>query len=289
MAKEAKGATVPKDDKKKDADKNAVTTAQQTLPADVMSDLMADAGRDSFKAEDVALPYVSILQSTSDQVKEKKANYIDGAKVGMFVNTATERLFDGEKGITIIIAKSVKEWVEWKPEMGGFVRNWGQDEGRRDASKQDENGRWKTPDGNDLVETGVLYILLLDTENPNAIPERAIVTLNGTQFKKFKKLNAMITSFVLPKPDGKGTFTPACFARSYTAVSVPEENDKGDWFGWKISAGPKTHDLPNGSALYQAAKAFRDLIDQNKVTVAPPPGAETAGGKKTDADDDIPF
>lgn len=285
MAKEPKPKTAEEEPKKPTT---AVAAAAQSLPADVMNDLMADAGRDTFKAEDVALPYVAILQTTSDQTKKQKANYIEGAEVGMFVNTATERLFKGDKGIHFIIAKSVKEWVEWKPEMGGFVRNWGQNEQRRDQSSQNENGRWITPDGNDLVETGVLYVLVLDLDNPDSIPERAIISLSGTQFKKFKKLNAMITSFVLPRPDGKGTFTPACFARSYTAVSVPEENDKGDWFGWKISAGPKTHDLPNGAALYQAAKAFRDLIDKGEVKVAPPPGAESGSGK-TVQDDDIPF
>ena len=289
MAKEPK-ASAPK---AAEEEKKALATVKQTLPAEAVSDLYEDAGIDSFRAEDVALPYVTILQTTSEQVKKQKANFIEGAEVGMFVNTATERLFKGEDGIDFIVAKSVKEWVEWKPEMGGFVRNWGQDESRRNQSQQDDTGRWKTPDGNDLVETGVLYVLMLDLKNPDALPERAIISLSGTQFKKFKKLNAMITSFVLPRPDGKGSFTPACFARAYHAVSVPEENDKGDWFGWKITALDRTHNLPGGADLYQQAKAFRELIDKGEVRVAPPPGAEPAAGaptgKKDDKDDDIPF
>ncbi len=283
MAKEPKAK--PEDDKK-----NAVAAAQQTMPAGMMEDLMGDAGRDSFKAEDIALPYITILQSTSDQVKKQKSSYIEGAEVGQFVNTATEKLFEGEKkGIMFIVCKSVKEWVEWKPNMGGFVRNWGQNESRRDASTQGDTGQWTTPDGNDLVETGVLYIILLDPNDKNALPERAIISLTGTQFKKFKKLNALISSFVLPRPDGKGTFTPACFARVYQAVAVPESNDKGDWFGWKITVVGTTHSQDGGPELYGAAKAFRDLIDKGEVKVAPPPGAETVAPKKADADDDIPF
>ena len=45
-------------------------------------------------ARDTAIPYISILQTSSPQVNPSKAEYIETAKAGQLYNTVTQETFD---------------------------------------------------------------------------------------------------------------------------------------------------------------------------------------------------
>jgi len=57
------------------------------------------AGFEDTTTEDFAMPFLGILQDLSPAVKD---GIVEGAKIGMFINTATNELYDGEKGIRAI-------------------------------------------------------------------------------------------------------------------------------------------------------------------------------------------
>ena len=65
--------------------------------------------------DDLALPFLKLLQSGSDETKKKHAKYVEGAEAGMFYNTVTKKLYDGEKGIEVIPVFYKMTYPEWAP------------------------------------------------------------------------------------------------------------------------------------------------------------------------------
>ncbi len=69
----------------------------------------------------------------------------------------------------------------------------------------------------------------------------------------------------MERADGT-TFTPPMFSRKYRVTTVPESNDKGSWYGWKIVVGEQVEDV----VLYNAAKSFRDAVISGEAKEAEP-------------------
>ncbi len=67
-------------------------------------DFVSDSGMglETIEKTDLALPFLKLLQSGSDETKKKHAKYVEGAEAGMFYNTVTKKLYNGEKGIEVI-------------------------------------------------------------------------------------------------------------------------------------------------------------------------------------------
>jgi hypothetical protein len=75
-------------------------TGGQVATLDFVSD--SGMGLENIDRDDLALPFLKLLQSGSDETKKKHAKYVEGAEAGMFYNTVTKKLYDGEKGIQVI-------------------------------------------------------------------------------------------------------------------------------------------------------------------------------------------
>src|SRR4051812_45080055 len=68
--------------------------------------LMEEASEEAkpqFAQDDLAIPFLRVLQDLSPQVKKKDEAYVEGAEVGMFYESATKQLWEGEEeGILVI-------------------------------------------------------------------------------------------------------------------------------------------------------------------------------------------
>ena len=64
--------------------------------------------------EDLALPFLKVLGQLSPEVNTRHAKHIKGAEPGMILNTVTNELHDGAKGISVIPCYYKREFVEWK-------------------------------------------------------------------------------------------------------------------------------------------------------------------------------
>ena len=62
----------------------------------------AGSGWENTGTEDFTIPFLAILQSMSPQVQETEAEFIEGAKAGMLINTATQELYDGKEGVELV-------------------------------------------------------------------------------------------------------------------------------------------------------------------------------------------
>lgn len=300
--------------------------------ADVQTLMLEDAEEDlGFEKGDVAIPFLRILQSNSPQVKKQNAKYVIDAEAGMFFNTATNDIYSGEKGIYIVPVLFKRQATLWLPrdsnaQGGGFVAEvpldlaeamlkqcHKSDKGKdltpplssEAVAKLNPGGRIppgfeKGPQECELVISALYYVLIVDPETPGAFVPVAF-PLTSTQLKKSRTWNAIINNARLPNPSGPGAYRPAMFAFAYKLTTVPESNAKGDWMGVRIMQhqplikyidGTPQEVFPGGAQIYLAARDFKTLVQEGKVTVKQDQEFEEVemGGEGGDGkDEDIPF
>ncbi len=237
----------------------------------------ADNAADDFGQEDLTLPRLIALQSNSPQVAKRENTYVEGAEPGMIYDTVGSELWDGEKGIVILPIFFRHTYVEWilRENGGGFIADHGLHNGAellKSCTKDDKN-RDMLPSGNQLVNTLEYVVYYLNAEGYG----QAILTMTSTQLRKGKTWNSNIRK---PLPGG----IPAPFyGRAFRFKTIPESNDKGQWFGWQITFECRMVELPDQGFPWckivefnQACAAFRKKLVEGAVRVAPPISSEEA-------------
>jgi hypothetical protein len=248
----------------------------------------AGSGWEGTSNEDFAIPFLSILQSGSPQVKKKGAEYVEGAEEGMLYNTATGELYDGDTGVQIIPCYTEHIFIEWKNKQtdgGGFVGVHSIDSDvvaqARAASK--EFGKYTVPveGGNphDLVETFVFYAIQLDAAGEIVGP--CMISCSSTKIKAYKAI-------MTPLRQVKGR--PPLFAFKLRVATVPEKNAKGDFFNFKITpanGSPVESLIDPATDLFTVAKEFKDQVVQGKAKIDH--SKANAGGSAGGDPPDVPF
>ena len=137
------------DTNKKDAakrDKNEVVRAKDYGE-------YAGRGFQNQTQEDVAIPFVNLLQSNSPEVLKDHEQHIKGAEAGMFINTVTKELF---KEIELTPSVTRHLFVEWVPrDNGGGLIGFhacNSDVVKAAKAVSTKFGKFKNGE-NDLVET----------------------------------------------------------------------------------------------------------------------------------------
>lgn len=280
----------------KTEDKTNVPATQYDWGAD------ADAGYDDIGAGDLSIPMLYVIQKTSPQVDPDKGEYLDNAKPGMFINSVTNELFDGKRGIGFQFIRLDHKFVAWTPrdEGGGLVGVFAPTDPL--VLSLTKNGRafgkLKTPDGHDLVETYQLFAQAF--EIPDGVtdaasvqakldageitPMRFVVPFASTQIKKIKALNTMLVN-------ARATIKAPAYAFLFKATTVGESNKKGSWAGLKtewLGGNARAALLPPSSPLVAMGKEFRDLIIQGAAKVDMEGGTDPGDYNAAD-DNTIPF
>lgn len=265
-----------------------LTTTKVNLPAELSADIEEYAAKNDytqdFSAEDLITPRLRILQSGSKQVKKQRPEYVEGAEAGQIYNTATNALYDGTAGVVVVPCFFNKEFVEWTPvdAGGGLVKRWGDDDSfkpENNGAFREDKGRWKNDEtGTEIVQVANYYVLVVDPKNGAAQP--AIISLSSTEYKKSKGWASKITQQDYQKTDGS-FITPPPFYKSYQITTVPENNESGDWFGFRVIQHKLTFELPNGKSIWEQGKRFRKLIQEGKVKVVGADEQEAAASGNT--------
>jgi hypothetical protein len=174
----------------------------------------AGAGFEDFTQDDIAIPFINVLQKLSPQVDEDNALFIDGAKPGMLFNTVTDELFDKDKGIVVIPVHRVHQYIEWVPRDsgGGFVAAHDPTDPMIQQEKEVAAfGEMRSPDGNDLVDTFTVYAIRV---REDLTYEPIVLSFSKTQIGVYRKWMSRARSIVLRTPDGKRV-TPPLFSHTY--------------------------------------------------------------------------
>jgi hypothetical protein len=265
-----------------------LTTKKTLTKEQVEALLVADegAGSENIGAKDMAIPRISILQKGSPQCDKAEGAYIKGAEPGDFYDNVANKVFaKGEEGFLLVPVSYRRANLEWitKKQGGGFVADHGSDDSILSKCTKNADNQMILPNGHEVVTTAEYFCIVL-FQDATIPPAQAVISMAKTQLKKARKLNTMIQSLMIDRPNGQGRFNPAMFYSTFAVTTVPESNDKGSWMGWNITRHGDTMLLHDGQEIYLAARQFREAVSSGDVKVANP--TEDAAGGDQGAPDD---
>jgi hypothetical protein len=261
--------------------KNAVATVETkaNVPAYV-DDFASFAGEglENVTAKDILIPRLGILQDLSPQVKKTKAEYIDGAEIGMICDIGTGELMPNP--VIFLPVYYCKQYLEWAPRSTGkgLVAIHNTDDILRECKLDEKNRPFH---GQNLVqETAQFYGL-----NLTANGRRSFIPMASTQLKRGRKWLTLATSEKLSRPD-RSTFTPPLFFRTYSLSTVLESNNDGEWYSWKVDRHLPLPEIEGFQNLLEEAKLFRDQLvaGEAKGDVASMQEESGAGGGRSSRD-----
>lgn len=248
----------------------------------------AGAGFEDADRESFAIPFLRIVQKLSPVCDETAGEYIEDAKPGMLIDTVSEELFDGDGVVNVIPCHFRRSFLEWKPKRGGFVAEYDVPTGLELLAKctKDDKNHDITPEGNDLVDTRTHYVLMVMEDGST---QSVAICMSMTQTKKSKQWMTAMDKLRKHRADGTA-YRPATFASIFSVSTVPEKNDQGNWYGWKIKHLRYLDESnPAEVELFKAARVFRDAVHGGGVTVDHASGDEvdvtpdsTARAKRVD-------
>lgn len=232
----------------------------------------ANAGLENARGADFQIPFFQIIQSNSPQVTQGDGKYLENAKAGQFLNTVTNELFDGKKGLIVIPCFFSAEIIEWKPrnQGGGIAGRHPVSSDILTKARRNEKKVLVTEGGNELRDTANHAVLVVKEDGSFSW---GFISMTSTQRKKSKKWNTLIREHKLPS----GASYPS-YGQVYKLTTVPEKNSEGNWLGWSV----EFVDFVPSKELYDAGKAFHMAVKQSGISSAPPDEADTADAADID-------
>lgn len=254
-------------------------------------------GVDNMSAQDVALPFLTILQAGSPQVKPETSQYIEGAVSGMLYNTVSGDVFDGrKKGGLVVPCAYERKFVEWmdRDKGGGWINEYDATSDIMRHTVRDANGRPRLKSNMDhlVIETAYHYTLFQNPETEEW--EQCVFTMKGAALKVNKKFNNDLVTTKIP---GSQMQAPR-WLFPYQLNSVAMTKNQYSWWDPKVERQSQTV----SKEVYVKAKEFAELVKSGFLKRGTEPtGAEAevvsgesrgtqGGGRAPESlDDDIPF
>ncbi len=237
---------------KKDENKEIVKApSHEVVPDYIKKD--SKRGSENVDMEDIAIPRLELIQALSPCRKKNDSAYIEGAEEGMMYNNVTRELFEKEVYVCPLMFK--KEYLIWKDrDAGGGFR--GAFDTNEEAAQAAENLKESGDLGPfDIADTAQHFCLLLAYDSAGNVTrvDEVVLSMSRTKLKVSRQWNSMIRIFGGDR-----------FSRVYKITSVEEDNDKGDYFNFKV----EMHGFPP-KEIYEKAEKIYDEISagMRKVTV----------------------
>jgi hypothetical protein len=246
----------------------------------------AGKGFDNQTSNDMAIPFLGLLQALSPQLVVSDPKYIDGAEVGGLFNTVTQGLMDNPTFIVPCETQNV--YVEWVPRDngGGFVgiHTIGSDVVEKAKAEATAFNELKTPEGNDLMETFYIYALQLEALDSKASVSPLVLAFSSSKIKVYKRLMTQLRTL-------KGK--PPMFAFRLAVTSCDDKNKKGQPFknfliGPACASLAESVNLPDNefANLLEEGQALQDVVRQGLARAA---FESQGGGVRDDANSDEVF
>ena len=221
----------------------------------------ADKGSQNMTQDDLALPFLKVLGQLSPEVNKRDGKYVEGAEPGMILNSVTNEVFDGTKGVQVLPVFYERKYVEWADRgdsKGAPVAIHNAESDIVSTTTRDKSFKDRLPNGNYLENTANHFVVVLGKS-----PQSALISMKATQLKISRKWNSMMMGIKL---QGKnGLFTPPTFSHIYKLKTVQMSNDKGTWFGWDVSQVGPVQD----KGVYEIAKNFAERVGSGEIEAKP--------------------
>jgi len=233
-----------------------VQVKKTQMPSTILFREDSEKGFENVRQEQLALPILKLLQNGSGEAQKRNQNYVEGAEPGMFLNTVTKKLYDGDSGITVIPCyhkMEYQEWAEFGTGSGRPEQIYPADSDILSKTTKD-GGKDRLPNGNYILTVHQNYVLILGEDGS---AETALISMSSSQGKIARKWLSLQMSQTMT--DKEGTFTPASFAFAYKLTSVLNSGKGNQWYGFNVSLAGPVED----AALYARAKDFHTSLDKS--------------------------
>lgn len=245
----------------------------EILPADLMAGMLEDSeaglGQD-FATDELIIPRITILQDLSPQVRERKAEFVPGAKPGMIYNSVNNAL---DAAIHFVPAKFHSVWVAWKPRPDGGLVNNSVDP----AVLTEENGFML-----DGIDRYVGQMVPAGESDPVKVeviktPEWVGVARGGdgwtmpvaisfpaTKAKAARKINTAIDLTEVEVKPGQ-FIKPPPFYHTFLLGAAIENSGENEWYGWTV-----THEgyASTDPRMLAKARDIRKSLEEGTASVA---------------------
>lgn len=250
------------------------------VTADAAARMRKDAAKiaHGFTSKDFAVPFIRIVEKTSELRKKTSADYNADAEDGDIYNSATDTLTSGQDGIYVIPCAYVRKFTRWglpDSKDRGFKADLGTDYDVTENCTQNDKGLWiwnENPKEH-VVESGDYFLLEVNPSKGTFM--QAIISMSSSRWASAKKWNALI-DMLRYEEEGEEPFNPPMFGACYRLTTAPKNNDSGEWFIWVTEFESFTLKMKNGEALYDAGMAFAELALKGKVKIAERTADESA-------------
>lgn len=204
-------------------------------------------GSEEVTSNDIVLPRIDVLQALSPQIKKTDPKYIPTAEQGLIFNTVSGELYGS--AIMFIPISFKREFIIWQDrKAGGGFRGAFQTEDEADA----ELATLENPDGHEIVETHVHFILLAHEDGRL---EEAVLSLSRSKRKVSRKLNSLVQMI----PGDR-------FSRVYRLTAVEVSGPKGEYWSVDVaSVGYASKEgYLRGQSVYNAIHRGEVAIDRSE-------------------------
>jgi len=252
---------------KKDAATSEKTEVANTVGTSISTQFLEGAGEGTgdFSQSDFTVPFIGVLQALSKPLQKGHAKYIKSAEQGMFLNSATQKTYSGDDGFIFVPVFFHHRYLEWAPNNGGIVNDWGNDPTFHDSIEVNDKYQRITPAGNEIVDAMEYFGLIVDLDTKTF--EAAVLPFSKVFTKRAKKFNNLIRAHVEIN-NGKPV-KPAIYFYAYKITTVPESNDKGSWYAHQIEDFAKVPEWGEfGGQVFQAAKELRMSVASGELKAA---------------------
>lgn len=245
--------------------KTAADTAtdQAQAPVDWSKFSNQPTGFENVNRDDLGIPFLSIVQKGSPEFDTSAPDHaqkkIDGCKPGDVVNTLSRTIMyrHGGEPLVFVPCGYDKQFVEWRPREsgGGFVKAHKDAKIMDEVVSKNEKGQDVLRNGNVISTTAYFFGMILTEEDQSL----CVIGMTSTQLKHARAwLNIMSGIKVGPQ-----RMTPPMFSHTYNLTTIPENNAKGSWMGWKIVVGEMVNDaklIADSAAICQKVTSGRPLL-----------------------------
>lgn len=244
---------------------NEIANVSDQLPAGLMKDMEADAKEhtQTFAPDKLIIPRLTVLQDLSPQTKERRAEYVPGAKPGLIFNNVTNSL---DTEILFTPAKFSTQYIAWQENRGGLIDPNLTKEEVEENFEENGIGQWigqivprgkQTAVGVDVIETDTWVGI---AHSDNFAPMPVAIAFPGTKAKAARKINTAIDLTVVQGK--KGEFKPPAFYHNFRLSTAIEQSGENEWYGWSIQ-----HLKFADERIIQKAKELKIAFDEGGAEI----------------------
>lgn len=216
-------------------------------------------GFETMGAQDVSLPFITILQSNSPQCDRTKDEYRKDCEQGMFFDTARQVPMDGaERGIYVIPCFYIRQVLEWKPDRAGLAAIHPENTPLLKNTTKNEKGQDVLGNGNILSNTAQ-YFCKYSVDKEEWFD--AVISMTSTALKHSRRWNTSLNSNKMIGRDGRPFILPI-YSHVWKFTTTTDSNNKGSWFTWNIESDTILED----EELYKACRKLYEDASRGLVT-----------------------